>query len=398
MMTNGLLVGYLLKPIGLVFWRQIIWLAGLLILYILILKNAEEKYRYNGIRKYMKITNTLICVFSFIALFISDYSLIRILFSDIQYVFSFSFLAMPYFFTDERNRKRLFRYFTLLGIFISVGLIIDSMSPVFESFKVKANAEERTTFFTEHATTMGLFYNFLLIALCYYAYYTKSALMSFFLILSSLLFIPGAWVTGSRQVLLIIMLTLACFYLYVFIKKAKMRLWIGLVFFVVSVFFYNSIITFMNNSNQSSRFEMNMIEDDVRYLRWIEGVRYFSINYVNYWLFGHGIGTTNDAQVTSDEYQLSHYENTYIARFIDTGYMGLFIFLFPVFYIIRLLLKNRFTLFSLLMYSFVTGYLIISFISPNGAHPLSTSTLFIVIGLLLHRDKFDIDFKGALKL
>jgi hypothetical protein len=398
MMTNGLLISFFFRPIGIPFWRQIIWLLGIIIFYRVLIKDRQVKYRYYKIDKYIKITNILVFCFVLVAIFFVYYSPLRVLFSGIQYVFGFSFLAMPYVFTKSKNVYVLFKYFAFLGFFISVGLIIDSITPIFELVKVKENPAERATFFSENSTTLGISYNFLLISVFYCFYCSKNILSKLVFFLVPFLLLAGAWTTGSRQVFFILILTFILSYSYLLLKSTKNRAFMIIVSIVVCVCFFNNAMNFFEQSSQKSRFNQSALEEDVRYKSWIEGAKHFLPDNFEYWIIGRGISSTNGKGDMRGEKFYPHYENTFIARFVDAGYLGLFIYLLPIFYALKLILKNKFTFFSLLMTSFIIGYLFVSFISPNGGHPLSSITLFIVIGLLLNRDKFDIDFHDSLKI
>jgi hypothetical protein len=405
MITNSLLFGFLFKSIGFQFWRQAIWLIGIVVFYKIIQLQPDNRVLLKKLSHYLYACIVILLLFFVKTILIDRFSVMRILYSTINYIYGIAFIGMACFFANNRDRKTLFTFLHWVGIFICVGLIIDSKTPIFAVFQIDEStfgrSGARATFLTENSTTLGVFYNFLLLCTFYKAHICKKTITRTLYFLSSFLYFFGAWVTGSRQIVLIIICSMFIGYFGLAVKKARYFLGLTLFAVIISVFGGNYIGSLVESitSGMKDRYTKESImiknDDGMRSKKWTDGAKQLLPENMPYWFLGKGIGAPTDRfAASSTEYIGKHFENTYFALFSEMGFFSWYILLFPIIYFCKLFLKSQKTFFSILMFASLLAYCIICWISPNGAAPQSQMALFLTIGLMLYRDKYDVDYNA----
>lgn len=403
MITNSLLFGFLFRSIGFQFWRQVIWLIGAVIFYKIIRNQPDGQLYLKKLLGYFKTCIIILLLFAIKTMLFDQFGFVRVFDAVLKNVYGIAFLGMAYFFTSDK--QRLFNFFSLLGIFISIGLIIDSITPVFAIFQISESivvrSSDRATFLTENPTTLGVFYNFLMLCTFYTFYISKTVVMKLFYFSSIFSYLLGALLTGSRQIVLIMVVSILIVCFGLAIKKTKR--FILLLFFTAIVFIFlgSNIASVFNKmtTDLGNRYTAKAVSEDTqRRGQWIEGAKQLLPENMLYWFWGKGLGVASDRFVANSNENIgSHFENTYFARFSEMGLFSWYILLFPIVYFFQLFAKAKKTFFSFLMLASVVAYCSICWISPNGAAPQSQATLFLTIGLFLYRERYDVDSFSIIK-
>ena len=184
MITNSLLFGYLFKIIGFQYWRQSIWLIGIIIFYSIINKSPVNRLKFKTLSKYLKVSIVILIIFALKTILIDNFNIVRTINGAINNIIGFPFLCMICVFSYSTQRMKLFKFFSLFGLFISIGLIIDSFFPVSSFLRIDesmvARSVDRVVFLTENSTTLGIFFNFLMICTFYQLYISKTKIVKSF--------------------------------------------------------------------------------------------------------------------------------------------------------------------------------------------------------------------------
>lgn len=403
MLANGNLFSFILKSIHLSIWRQLIFAVGICIL--LFFRNSYIKTYYYRILKTYFFLALIISIFAIITDIIHRFSIIRLGFAFWGYFCGVPFILFPYIFRRYMNNKNAIKFyniFIILGVFSTLGLFLDyclggAITQFF--FLFNENLDDysfenigRYYFLTESPTSFGLFYCFCLICVFFRIYFEKKTSRKIIFFIIALSFLFGGWLTGSRQILLALLIELTvCGVFYLFhTKDNKTYLILALV---LGIAILPSILSnmFSANENLSERFSSSTIKEDKRSLVWKRSFEETCLE-MDVLLFGKAFGYTVLNNVGEGEDIGYHYENTFFARISETGLVGLLIFLYP--FIIILSKMRRIDFFKSLILGFAISFLIVSFISPNGTHQTSQMVLFIALGMILDKDYFSM--KGQL--
>lgn len=407
LVINGGLITFLTKGTPFTIWRQLITIIGVFILFWT-LKNVKEKSLRFVLKSYLVIIS-LLFICCIIGYFFQGYSILRIVYSLWGYVVGFPIIIFPILLTKEKNfnPRRFFAFFSHLGVFLSLGLFIDSQTSIFKFINLSINGLEnsseqyidiytsRCSFLAETVTTFGVFLSFTILSSLYLLSVTNNIKKKLYLYFASFIPLVGSWFTGSRQIFIVVFITLF-FGLLAYLKQQKKELkyFMMSLCIIVPLILSYVIPLMVENKELLSRYvgdnEGVVSGDEERVAQWIRGSEYIIDNgYVV--LFGNGMGSFAVKGVNRGELKTEHYENTYLMRIIDTGFIGLWTILFPVYVILRnIYVMRRKNILDKLSLCIIFCYLFTSFISPNGASPSTQYIMFVLAGIYLVRNKFEL--------
>lgn len=396
----GGLFSFLFKGTPLVSWRQMFTVIGFLI-FLYYFKINE--------RRFVSVRNKLLRVtyyclpFCIVGLFFQNYSFLRVGFSFWVYVAGFHLVLFPYILAARENfkPKTLFNFFAFLGLFFSIGLLIDSQTYIFKL--LDPNTVESLTYLTEEdvttgrcafladeVSTFGIYLSFCCASSAYLLCNTKGKLKQWYYILCVLMPILGSWYSGSRQIFFIVLL-IAFFSMiyYAFCIKGNKGQIVVLSLFLFCAMSYYIVPMIAKNDKIAERYTGDSDGgNSMRIRQWESGSKYF-IDHPMALLIGNGIGSVTTKDIRPGEKVYSHYESTFLSKMLDIGFSGLLFVLFPVFLILKYIRqRNDRDLFDFLMLIIVFNYLFTSFISPNGSHPSTQYIMFLIIGIYIVREKF----------
>lgn len=387
MMANDAFFTWLGMQVHFSFWRQIISVIGFYIVFKTLKSNESLYYVRIVYRKYGIIFG-IISVFVVISILLNGYTLERVLYALWLYSFGLPFLLFPYYTRKSGWSESKFNsLFIFLGTFLSVGILADFLSGgMFTTFfllsvtKGEADFESgRFCFLSTSPTTFTVYYCFCLFCLLTETINSKSALRKTILLSLSLLFIFGSVFCGSRQTLVCLLLV-ECLGLWNLFKTNKSSLVIVALSIVLAYFFLPQAQKMLSdNQGFNNRYTLEAIEEDDRTKTWEEGFYYCILNpTIRRALIGDGVGRSIDRGAEKGDAG-DHYENTFLARINDVGWvMAFWMLLLPVYYIIRC--RNKRLKTSPMYLGIIVTYLFISMIAPNGASNTTQMALFITLG------------------
>lgn len=343
MYTNGMLFTWLFAGSFLSIWRQLSWLILFILLY--------TSYRkYNNIELYSVMN--FFSVYLVILLFLSAYTFIyqgfnfvRVFYSLWLYLIGVPFvLFAPMAVRARINKKWFFGIFTYMGLFITIGLFIDYrlgglITRTLHSGFDKGDLadQSRLCFLSEAPTTFAVIYCFFSISALAMMRMSKSWIMKSWYSVIAVSSILGAWMTGSRQIVLCLVIILIIgFMYYIFFVKDRRIYFMIIPLTIVLGSLPWALGVAHENDVYVSRFDRETVEEDDRYLTWERGYQELFVNAsLRSWCLGNGIGYASGQQIHSGESLGSHYENTYLARFNEMGIWGIVLLLYPVFFVIK---------------------------------------------------------------
>ncbi|ROI00541.1 hypothetical protein [Chryseobacterium daecheongense] len=406
MLSNGLLFNYLF--VGFSIWRQLIWLVGFTFFIIFLFSNFKF-IKKQKVFTHFRWSLIILLIYLLFALVVKEYNVVRVFYAVILYLFGYSFLTLPFIVVNLKKEIPFFKILSWLGIFISIGLIIDGINNhIF--FFLKAYASEvsiedfklnRASFLSESPTVFGMSLLLFLISNLYTSHLSKSKFWQIFYILTSFIFLAGAWFSGARQIFFILLFTEIIFFIYKIYKdisKLLIFLFLILPVLILTFKFINPNVDDTNITKYSERFTSDTDGGNAtRIEAWTEGVDQFSLN--NLSLFtGHGLSYTMGQQALPNEEVGYHMESSIWAIFSEGSIFLWFVFFWPWAYSVKLWLKMKSSLFKWLVFCFLISYIFTGFISPNSSHPLASMSLFIIMGLLINFEKADVKLLQKLKL
>lgn len=380
------------------FWRQLIWIIGLFIVYkILTVANNKLPYIKSIYRNYKKIF-IVVTIFSVITLILNGFSLLRIVYAIWNYSFGLPFLLFPYVCKqcDWDNRK-FNNLFIILGTFLSIGILTDFLSGglITSMFLIAVTQEDaafeagRYCFLSTAPTIFAVYYCFCLFCCLNEFSRTDSFLKKYLLFFLSVLFIFGSIFCGSRQTLIALILV-ECLGFWSLFKTNKSVVVMAFLVACTSYLFL-PIASSMLSDNQGfqERYNSEAFQEDDRTSTWMKGVNHCILSpNIRTVLIGDGVGYTQGKGADSPKDVGSHFENTFLARISDVGwFLALWMLLLPVYYIVK---YRRFKLTVNNLYiSLVLAYLFICMISPNGAAETTQMSLFIILGKFLEDNGYE---------
>ena len=411
LVINGGLFSFLTKGTPFTIWRQILTFIGFSLLMC-----SFGRYKNRSLIKIEKdlLLLTFLCIpYCIYAFFFQGYSLIRVGFALWMYTAGFHVVLFSSYLlnSSKYNPRSIFKFFSLLGLFLSIGLIIDSQTLLFKFLVLSAHedisylAEEdlamnRCSFLAESVSTFGVYFSFCVLSSFYLLYHSSKTKSQFFYLLCSFLPLIGSWFTGSRQIFVIVLFMFFAGFVY-YVICAKGNRVILLVIFSIILIASGSVITSLLSSNKFllERYlgddKSTGKADDTRIRQWKNGIDYLQENKLVL-LIGHGVGSVPIKGVREGEFIGSNYENTFLAKMVDVGLFGIVLVLFPVIQIFSSLRKyKKKSIFDYLILVLLFNYLFVALISPNGATLSTQYIMFLVLSIYIHREKFELENKYA---
>lgn len=396
MLANGSLFTWLFQGTPLNIWRQLIWMIGVVI-FIKYLRQTEdvELWKVGKLHLYFFIYIVFLTLFTFA---IYNFNLIRLGYAFWIYFSGLPFMLLPFIWSDSGIKaQRFYDIFTGLGCFLTIGLISDYLSGGFFTkmflISVASSLEDilkdgRFCFLSEAPTTFGVYYCFCMFCTLYKLYISESNLTKFILLLASLTYMIGGWMTGSRQIVFVLALTffVSMAYYLCFVMDKKLFVIPVVIIVIIAI---PSIKSFLFEEDAyQNRYSAELIKNDSRYASWERGFRENVVDNVNIFFVGKAVALSQGQKALKTELQGSHYENTYFSRLSEIGIMGVILLLFPILYLYKHWSRGSF--FDVSLLAFFLSYLFISYVSPNGIHQTTQMTIYLAFGLLLKRDYFEI--------
>ena len=394
MMANDAFFTWLGMITHINFWRQIITLIGFWIVYTTLKSNDGLVYIKNVYRQY-KIIFLILAGFSFITIVFNGYSLERVAYTLWNYSFGLPFLLFPYYTRRSGWSEHKFNWlFIFLGTFLSMGILADFLSGGFftSSFLLAVTLNEddfeagRFCFLSSAPTIFTVYYCFCLFCLMNEMIASSKAINKFSLLLLSFLFIFGSIFCGSRQTLAsLMMVELIGLWNLFRVNKASLIL---AMFALATAYMFLPQAREMLSDNQGfqDRYTSEAIQEDERTKTWKEGFEYCFVNPTIRRVFiGDGVGrTTGRGSALGDTGK--HFENTFLARISDVGWiMAFWMLLLPVYYILKY--RNKRLKTSLMYLGIIGAFIFVSMISPNGAGNTTQMALFLTLGKVFEEIK-----------
>ncbi len=389
MLTNDALFTWLGHVTGLVFWRQLIWLVGIVIVFRTL---GNKNLRIPEIRKICNGFNRLyviLIILSIFAFIIPQFNLIRIVHAFIGYTYGLPFLLFPYFSRYYGWSSKSFdSFFIFLGLFISLGFLFDFLTGGIITMMFYGSVTDlsgdfsdgRYSFLSTATTIITMIYCVCQVCCFKESQNAKRAVKKWLLLTLSVFFIFGSIFSGSRQTLAAMMIVEVAGVVTV-IKSRKVGLFsIAIVALVLVIAFPYANKLFLSNEGATERYSAASIQGDERYKQWQDGL-HDSFTSPLRLTIGEGLGYVHGMKARPGEKVGRHYESTVFTRISEIGLIpALFWLLMPVYYVYKYRKQTK----NFLLYAGVmAAYLFISFISPNGGSELSQISLFVILGMEL---------------
>lgn len=397
MLANGSLFTWLFQGTPLSIWRQLIWLIGVVV-FIRYLRQTDdgELWKVGKLHLYLFVYIVFLALFT---LAIYNFNLVRLAYAFWIYFSGIPFMLLPFIWSDSGIKaQRFYDMFIGLGCFLTVGLVTDYLSGGFftKMFLISVVSslkdilkDGRFCFLSEAPTTFGVYYCFCLFCTLYRLYISESNMTKLILLLVSLTYMVGGWMTGSRQIVFVLALTffVSMAYYLCFVMDKKQFI-IPVV--VIVAFAIPSVKSFLfADEAYQNRYSAKLIKKDSRYTAWERGFKENVVDDVGIFLVGKAVALSQGQKALKNELLGSHYENTYFSRLSEIGVMGIVLLLLPVLYLCRYWSRSSF--FNVALFAFFLSYLLISYVSPNGTHQTTQMTIYLAFGLFLKRKYFEIE-------
>lgn len=393
LLANGAFSNYLFARLHLTIWRQLIFVVGL---YFMI--KELRNIGYAPLARYVsKVKNFffLIIVFSFLAVVLDQFNIIRIVYTWWAYFSGLPFIVFPFIASKcGWSDKKINWLFIFLGLFQTGGLLLDFMTGgVFTTtFKVIGDEGEglaemgRYCFLAEAPTTFGVYYA-LCMMMCMKEFLSeKSNTRRYLLLLIAASFIIGAWFTGSRQIVFVLGLVFVSSLVYIFFFSGQGFSSIMLLVVTASLAAPTVMNKLYSDSAYEERYSDESISEDIRYQWWREGMEYCLFDFdVKRILIGEGVGYVHAQKAQPGERVGRHFENSIWTRMSESGIAGIILFILPIIMLLKNFKLRSFV--DIATLSAFAGYLFVSYVSPNGEHQTSQMSLYIVFGLFMY-DRF----------
>lgn len=401
MLANGSFVSYFFSRPPLNMWRQVIWIIGLFILFNLMQRTKSSKLRsifdiHGAFSLFVIFSGTFTIIFR-------EFNLLRIGYAIWLYFAGFPFIVLPILIVYSRQSRKIFTNFLAYsGLFFAIGLILDYYLGGFftltfnEMYRARYDVDNsdsefyRYCFTAEAPTTFSVLYNLQMLCFVWKLHTSNSSSKTILYLFSITLFIIGAWFTGSRQLLIILVITLviALSYELFFIRGKKKNVVLLLLFLAILAPFTQDFIN--KDDVYRERFEINTIREDTRAQKWERGLIETILD-PKVLLLGNGVGYTQNQKALNSEEYGSHYENSFFARISDIGIIGFLLMIYPAFYVLVKFSKKKFA--DVMLAALMLSYLIICFVSPNGSSPTTQTAVYLGLGLFICRRYFFVETK-----
>lgn len=391
MLANGAFFNWVFHFVGLVVWRQVIFVIGLS---ILILKAKT----FWGMRRVLKPYINLFFIILILSLFTlvdKGFSPVRIGYANWVYFAGLPFVIfIPLAYRSGWSQEKLNYIFITLGLFQTVGIIVDYMlgGLITKSFlflnSYEISQEDimktgRFCFLSESPTIFSIYYCLCLTCCFFQLVIERGVVRSLVLYGFAASFIVGAWFTGSRQLVVILLIVFVIDSFLVFRKNKVFR--VGAVALsIIFVLIATSLSNFLfQEAGYSDRYSSDSVKGDSRYELWKKGWEECVISPTFRRLtIGDGVGYVIANGADKNEEFGNHYENTFFARMSEIGLvLGLVSILLPIVTIIKK--GKRAKGMHYLHIPFCLSFLFISYVSPNGASTTTQMSVFVFLGMVL---------------
>lgn len=134
LLANGAFATSIFSQLHLPFWRQLVWILGMIIMY-------QKVKRLKSITLNKFLNEHIICflwtvLLSLITLLFYDFNIVRLVYAWWLYFSGLPFVLFPLIWKTCGYSLKAFRYlFIILGAFLSIGLILDYLSGGMFSYK-----------------------------------------------------------------------------------------------------------------------------------------------------------------------------------------------------------------------------------------------------------------------
>lgn len=395
LIANGAFATSIFSTLHMPFWRQLIWIVGLIIL--ISKKNDFKNKILNAFINEHKKCFYWTIFLTVITLLVYDFNLIRLGFSWWFYFSGIPYVLFPFILRHSGHSLKWISYlFLFLGLFMSFGITLDyALGGFFTKMFILKQAPEldlmidtgRFCFLSEAPTTFGLYLSFCLSLTLYLFGKSNNFKEKALTFVSPLIFILGAWFTGSRQIviaLLIIYITTIAYFLCI---KTNKRSFIIFSFSIIGVLGLNSIKNILyKDESQQNRYSKDTLAEDTRSKFWHEGFIYCvgELN-IKRILLGEAVALAQTHKALPNEERGHNYENTFWFRMSETGICGIYLLLLPIIYYLKIRKKSDL---NIILGMLFLAFIFISYISPNGQHQTSQMVIYIAIGLLIDNNYY----------
>lgn len=392
LLANGAFATSIFLKLHMPFWRQLIWLIGILIVFVK-LRNYKSKILLEFLNEH-KICFLWTVFLTFLTLLLHNFNVLRLVYAWWLYFSGLPFVLFPFVLRKCNYSYRVLSYlFIFLGLFMSIGLILDySSGGFFTKIYILSQAQElagmidtgRYCFLSEAPTTFGVYLCFCMALSLYQFSISQKNIEKLFTFSSSILFLIGAWFTGSRQIVFTLLIVFISVIGYLLIVK-KINVKFILITLIILSFSSSLVMNklFQNDAYQH-RFSEETITEDSRSKFWHEGFMYcigeFDLKRI---LFGEAVALAQTQKALKGEKQGYNYENTFWFRMSETGLSGLYLLLLPIIYWYKFHQKNQ--IMDYVIGQLLIAFLIISYISPNGQHQTSQMVIYIAVGIIIEK-------------
>lgn len=401
MLANGALFSWLFQGTVLNIWRQVLWGIGLVLLFLYIKKFFEDYKAVFCIVKDQMLFMFIVFVFALFSWVLLGFNTIRLEYAFWVYFSGVPFVLFPCILIQSgKPASEMFNMFVSLGVFLALGIITDyllggKITMFLGVFSKKMSLEDlnesgRYCFTAEAPTTFSVYFVFCMVCSLWKMYVSETQRTKLLMLLISMLYVVGAWFTGSRQMVAVLAGTflVGLGYYALFISDKKRFLLTSIMILTVV---FSSVAAFMYKDKAfQDRYTSSSITKDKRTLLWEKGYDLtFGSPEWGVFLWGNGVGITQGQKAEKGEALVSHFESTYFSRMLDVGFIGVIMLLYPF---IRFL--SRFSIHNysdVLMFCFFLSYLFVCFVSPNGAHQTTQMVVFIALGLIANKQYFFIN-------
>lgn len=402
MLVNGAYFNTMFRGTPLIIWRQLIWVIGLAVSFYYL-----KYYTVNSLVRIFKVELYFfyaLLLLSLITIALHNFNIIRISYAFWIYFSGLPFVCLPSIIQQSKlmQSQTFYSIFTYIGLFISIGLFLDYKSGGLYTTRYLGATMDidalqglltngRYCFLSEAPTTFGVFYAFCMLCGLMRMHQARNFFTRFLFLIISGSYIFGSWYTGSRQivVVLVLMYILGIIIYLTRTKGSKAHIFVGGIIACVYVptLFYSVM---MSEPSYTTRFSTSNLEDDKRSDSWVRGFKETVLDDATITLFGKAVALCQGQKAAPSEITGSHYENSFFARLSECGIVGLALLIYPVYYMIRRL--GKWDIFQFLILMILCSYLIISYVSPNGQHQTSQLAIYLTLGLYVARQFFDPEF------
>lgn len=320
MLANGALFTWLFQGSIFSIWRQFLWgIGGGLVL--LNIKNIFMEYKgvYHILRDQM-IFMLFVLILSLFTWAFEGFNTMRLGYAFWIYFSGVPFLLFPCLLVQSgKTASEFFNVFIYLGLFLAIGIIFDyllggKITFFLGVFSSKMSLEDlnesgRYCFTAEAPTTFSVYFVFCMVCSLWKMYVSETQRTKFLMFLFSIIYIVGAWFTGSRQMVAVLAGTfmVGIGYYALFVRDRKRFLLTSFMVFAVT---FSTVVAFMYKDKAfQDRYASKTISNDKRTLTWKKGYDLtFGSPEWGVFLWGKGVGLTQEQKAEKGEATSSHYE------------------------------------------------------------------------------------------